>query len=144
MMAPGMAPGLAALQARLSGLSEAVKAEVAEALGEVAADVIEEARRALGGGESSGFGKRQASAPGGPPADPSGALAASLSAALETAEPQVTITAASPHAAFLEYGTRTMAARPFLRPAIAATSVGARTRLRAALARAAKTLGDSP
>lgn len=121
------APGLPALASALRDMPDAARAEVETALDDIAADAIAEARR--------GLGTAGPSSPGDPPADPTGALAASLTAMRNGLN--VAVTAASPHAGFLEYGTRTMAARPFLRPAVAATAEAARARLRAALARAA-------
>lgn len=121
------APGLPALRQALADLPDAAKAEVSDALDAVGADLVTDMRRRLG--------RTGASAPGDPPADPAGALAASLAATRDGL--RVTVTAASPQAAFLEYGTRTMAPRPVLRPAVAAVAEMARARLRAALARAA-------
>ena len=125
------AAGPAALQRRLATLPRAAETEVAAALGAVGDMVLAEARRILA---TSGAGP---SAPGEPPADPTGTLAASLGASLDRAAARITLTAASPHAIALEYGTRTMGARPFLRPAVQATADEARRTLEAALARAA-------
>lgn len=121
------APGLPALRQALADLPDAAKAEVSDALDAVGADLVTDMRRRLG--------RTDPSAPGNPPADPAGPLAASL--AVRRDGLQVTVTAASPRAPFLEYGTRTMTPRPFLRPAVAAVAERARARLRAALARAA-------
>ena len=122
---------------RLANLPGAVRAAVVTALGEIAADTVAEARRALS--------RVGPSRPGNPPADPGGGLTASLEARLDPDADAATVTAADPHARFLEYGTRAMAARPFLRPAAQAVLDDARARLRAAMADAvAQTLGDGP
>ncbi len=130
MSGSAAAPGLPALARALADLPAAAQAEVGAALDEVAADVVAVARRSLG--------TASPSAPGDPPADPTGALAASLSATRDGL--QATVAASAPYAGYLEYGTRRMAARPFLRPAVAATAETARAKLRAALARAAEAL----
>ena len=58
----------------------------------------------------------QASAPGEAPANDLGFLAGSLKVEV-TAKFTVDLIAAAPYAVFLEYGTRKMAPRPFMRPA---------------------------
>jgi HK97 gp10 family phage protein len=73
-----------------------------------------------------------ASSPGNPPAVRSGELDASVIAipeeSLSSGGVTVKVTALAAHASYLEFGTRYMAARPFLRPAISsgagASSVG--------------------
>ena len=57
------------------------------------------------------------SRPGTPPADPSGALTRSLFAEIE-ADGALRVGSDHPAAAWLEYGTRKMSARPFLEPAL--------------------------
>lgn len=118
----------AALRSILAGLPAAVGVEVTSALQAVAETVVAEARRHLDSAYAT------PSAAGEPPADPTGALAASLTV-VDTPE-GFAATAASPHAFFLEYGTTRMAARPFLRPAADAAGDEARQILAAALARA--------
>ena len=110
------AAGLEALRRRIPALPSAAQAAVTpgfEALAEAAAD---ELRAGLGAGPGP-------SAPGSAPDDPSGRLAASVSAAFSDGGSAVTV--AAPEAVFLEYGTVRMAARPFLRPA--AARAGARS-----------------
>jgi len=60
--------------------------------------------------------RHQASAPGEPPANDLGFLASSMRIDV-TAKFAVDLSAVAPYAVFLEYGTRKMAPRPFLRPA---------------------------
>ncbi len=121
------APGLPALRQSLAALPDAARTEVATALVAVATDAATEAMR--------GFGDAAPSAPGGPPADPTGGLAASISVTQEGDASRIAV--AVPYAVDLEYGTRTMAPRPFLRSAVAATAETARDRLRAAFLRVA-------
>lgn len=58
----------------------------------------------------------QASAPGEPPASDTGALVASVYAEPVADELSVVVVVRKAYAAFLEFGTRLMAARPFVRP----------------------------
>lgn len=60
----------------------------------------------------------QASAPGQPPANDTGTLVRSIVMDVDETELEVTISAGTFYAKMLEYGTRLMAARPFMRPAI--------------------------
>ena len=134
------------LKRRLAALPIAALAEVATALDEIGAEVVAEARRSLAadGPVQPDPGRRPASAPGAPPDDPTGRLAASLSVVADPATPHVTVVASTPYATFLEYGTRHMAARPFLRPAVEAHGEAARSRLAEALRRAvASALGGA-
>lgn len=127
--------GLAGLKRRLAALPEAARTAANEALRDVGEDLTAAIKRALG---SSAVSK-----PGSPPGDPTGGLAAALSAAVDAETSRLRITAASPHALFIEYGTRRMAARPFLRPAVAAVTPQVEEKLRAAIARAvAKSRAD--
>ncbi len=100
------AAGLDALRRRLAALPETARAAAAPGFSALAEGVAGDVRASLGAGPGP-------SAPGGAPDDPSGRLAASVSAA----EDGSAVTVAAPEAAFLEYGTIHMAARPFLRPA---------------------------
>jgi HK97 gp10 family phage protein len=134
------------LRGRLATLPVAALAQVATALEEIGAEVVAEARRSLAadGPTQPDPGKRPASAPGGPPDDPTGRLAASLGVVADPAAAHVTVAASTPYAIFLEYGTRHMAARPFLRPAVEAHGEAARSRLAEALRRAvASALGGA-
>ncbi len=124
------------LKQRLAALPARIRAETAGALGRIGEQAVAEARRLLSSGPAP-------SAPGEPPRDPRGDLAEGLRADLDAAAASVTIAAASPQALFLEYGTRTMAARPFLRPAAEAVRPLALEACRQALAAAAKDQGSS-
>lgn len=123
------------LRARLAALPDRLRAETATALAAVGDAAVAEARRLLATSRGP-----LPSSPGEPPRDRSGHLAGSLSATVDEAG-AVTLAATDP-ARHLEFGTRTMEARPFLRPAAAATEPIAREVLRAALARAARAGGD--
>lgn len=59
----------------------------------------------------------RASAPGQPPATDTGRLAGSIRA-IESGSPQATVEAQVDYAIHLEFGTRRMAARPFMTPAV--------------------------
>lgn len=120
------------LKQRLAALPARLRDRVNAALQEVGDGTVEEIRRVLAASAGP-----LPSAPGDPPRDPAGRLADALAVSLDEARSSVTVVAASPEARFLEYGTRTMAARPFLRPAVAATASRAREVCRAALAEAA-------
>lgn len=82
------------------------------------------ARLSIERGKKTGYlyprGKRmhQASAPGQPPATDTGHLANNIFAEVNQTEAMtVEIRSKAPYSIHLEYGTRHMAARPFLRPA---------------------------
>lgn len=61
----------------------------------------------------------QASAPGEPPATDTGRLVNSITTEYDAAKLTGTVSANTEYAEFLEYGTQTMAERPFMRPALA-------------------------
>lgn len=61
----------------------------------------------------------QASAPGEPPASDTGELVNSIKTEYDEAKLSGTVVVRSPHGPHLEYGTRNMEPRPFLRPALA-------------------------
>ena len=61
------------------------------------------------------FRLHQASAPGQSPANDTGRLASSIEADVDTTQFNLTLSAGAPYARELEYGTRNMAPRPFLR-----------------------------
>lgn len=63
--------------------------------------------------------EHQASAPGEPPASDTGRLVNSIRTEYDAAALQGTVIASTEYAAALEYGTRRMAARPYMRPALA-------------------------
>lgn len=136
MMVSVASTGLAALRRRLAALPQVARVEGATAMDRIGAGLVAEARRMLASGGPA--------EPGSPPDDPAGNLADSLGWSLDPDGPRLVVTAASTHARFLEYGTRAMAARPFLRPAIAASEEHIRAEMRGAMARAAATLsGDA-
>lgn len=91
--------------------------------------MITEARRLIIETPKSGriykrsIGLHQASAPGEPPANMLGILANSFKVNVTQTGTLITasITNTAPYAKFLEFGTRKMAARPFMRPAYANT-----------------------
>jgi hypothetical protein len=116
------------LRTRLSGLPALLQDEVGNALTNVAEAAAAETRRLLDSGQAS------PSPSGAPPATPSGVLAGAIVAErLPGGSSAVTVDV--PYAADLEYGTTRMAARPFLRPAVANTSDAARTLLADAVGR---------
>ncbi len=118
------AAGLDALRRRLAALPATARSAAAPAMLDVAEGVADAVRASLGAGPGP-------SAPGAAPDDPSGRLAASVSAA-PTDRGSVVI-AAAPEAALLEYGTLRMAPRPFLRVAALRAGAAARAALAAAL-----------
>jgi HK97 gp10 family phage protein len=67
------------------------------------------------------YGSHQASAPGEPPASETGRLILSfrVTTELDDVRPKVRVSTQSLYAKYLEYGTSRMAARPFMRPALA-------------------------
>lgn len=101
------AAGVAALRRRLAALPDAARTAAAPGFTALAEEAAGDVRVSLGAGPGP-------SAPGAAPGDPSGRLAATVSAA--PTEAGSAVTAAAPEAALLEYGTLRMAARPFLRP----------------------------
>lgn len=64
------------------------------------------------------YGSHQASAPGESPASDTGRLVQSINSTFDPAAIMGTVSASALHAAFLEFGTNTMGARPFMRPAL--------------------------
>lgn len=86
------------------------------------ADVTNEAAQDMEKDIRSNWSKSSPSAPGQPPAVVTGALDASVMAvpeqSLSTGKVTATVQVRDKKARHLEYGTRKMAARPFLRPAI--------------------------
>jgi HK97 gp10 family phage protein len=63
----------------------------------------------------------RASAPGEAPASDTGRLVGSISTAYDSSRLAGVVSANTKYAEFLEYGTATMAERPFMRPALANT-----------------------
>lgn len=120
------------LKQRLADLPGRLRGSVNDALQQMGDDTVAEIRRVL-----ASSGGSQPSRPGDPPRDPAGRIAQALAVRLDEARSTVTVVAASPEARFLEYGTRSMAARPFVRPAVSAVMPAALAACRAALAAAA-------
>ncbi len=120
------------LKQRLAALPARLRGRVNEALRAVGEDTVAEIGRGLAASQGP-----QPSRPGDPPRDPAGRIARALAVDLDEARSTVTVLVASSEARCLEYGTRTMAARPFVRPAVAATAPAALALCRAALAAAA-------
>lgn len=118
-MTPAPAP-------RLEDLGEVVTRHLLEAMQGGAMMVANDAKRSIARGPKTGriYTRRgvehQASAPGEPPATDTGALIASIvsDATVEGSKVLGHVEARAPYAVHLEYGTRKMAARPFLTPAI--------------------------
>jgi HK97 gp10 family phage protein len=110
----------------LSGLDKEVVAQVHIAVLAGATIIANDAKRAIASGPKTGktYTRRgvehQASAPGEAPATDTGGLIGSIVADAEIVSPTEVVgyvEARSEHAVHLEYGTRKMAARPFLNPA---------------------------
>lgn len=85
--------------------------------------ILDEMRRLILDEAKTGkmYGSHQASAPGEAPANETGELVESFTAEVDTSikdKPTLIIGARADHATFLEYGTKFMAPRPFMRPAI--------------------------
>lgn len=130
-MSPGPDPA-SRLKQRLAALPARLRGAVNVALRQVGDEVMAEVSRGL-------------AASGGPqpsrPRDPAGRIAKALAVDLDETQSTVTVIAACPEARCLEYGTRTKAARPFLRPAGSAMTPEALAVCRAALAAAAREAG---
>lgn len=73
----------------------------------------------------------QASAPGQAPAQDQGGLSGSIKASAGPTKLTATLVADAPYAVHLEYGTRNMAARPFMAPAVAKVTKTAEKTVRA-------------
>lgn len=97
------------------------KAAASEGASAAADLLIAEAKRLILNTPKTGrlYGNHQASAPGEPPANLTGHLVASFKKVQSTTGSVVSVrvTNTAKYAMFLEFGTRKMAARPFMRPA---------------------------
>lgn len=110
--------------------ADKVAADVADGVKAVAITVQSDVRKRLG---SPGTGRvykgHQASAPGEPPAVRTGTLRRSiqidLSGLSNKRNPSVRVGTNLAYARYLEFGTRIMAARPFMRPSLAAVRMRA-------------------
>jgi len=119
--------GLGGFRRRMETQGKAVSAKLALALDEAAQAVQGEAQRLIADPPKSGriYQKyvprrvHQASAPGQAPATDTGALIASIVIdRTDVPRGRIVIAATSAYAKHLEYGTRKMAPRPFLRRAL--------------------------
>ena len=124
--------GVEAMRRRFAALPDAARRAAATALIEVAQGASAEIQAALD------HAAPGVSAPGAPPADASGRLAASVSVRNDPETARSVVVVSAPFAHFLEFGTVRMAARPFLRPAALRAGRGATALLAAALRRGLK------
>lgn len=130
----------------LTGLAEAAKREVLGAVKVGVNLIANDAKRSIARGSKTGRIYRrhgiehQASAPGEPPATDTGMLIASIvaDAVLEGDEIAGFVDARAEYAVHLEYGTRKMAARPFLIPAVELNRARVGELIAAALQRATR------
>lgn len=114
------------LQSKVKKLPLDIQAAVVIGLRGVATPMEEDIKRRLRTGSRTGrIVKRyhperihQASAPGEHPANDRGMLANSIEVDVDPTQFNLTISAGAPYAQELEYGTRWMLPRPFLRPAL--------------------------
>ncbi|GEL44237.1 hypothetical protein MEX01_48280 [Methylorubrum extorquens] len=111
---------MATVKADFAGLNR-VKAELRPEIARAvyaAADIIAaDAAVSITNGSISGAG-HVPSAPGEPPNADTRQLDTSIAVVLDAPNLTANVVAQAPYAAALEYGTRKMAARPFLRPAL--------------------------
>ena len=146
--------GLERLRRRLDGLARAFEGEAKRAALDSAETVRAEAMRALQEPRSGARPRRgghRASAPGEAPASDSGRLAGSLAAELDAdgisawagVRGPAARGGAARYAAFLEFGTARMAARPWLLPAFERTRATIIERIRQGVGAALKSAGTS-
>ncbi len=114
--------GGSALRKRLSRIPDKQLGEMERALKLSALDVRNEAIRSIESGPKTGivYGRHQASAPGEAPATDSGVLVGSINSGLVTRTKRKVEAVAgsdSEYGIHLEFGTKNMAARPWLQPA---------------------------
>lgn len=118
---------MSSLQAKVKRLDWGIQAGVVTGLRSLAQPIEDDIKQSIRSGSRSGrFVKRyhperivQASAPGEVPANDRGMLAASVQVDVDPTQFNMTMSASAPYARELEYGTRWMLPRPFLRPALA-------------------------
>lgn len=118
---------LSSLQAKVKRLDWGIQAAVVVGLRSIADPLENDVKQSIRQGPKSGRIVRryhptrvhQASAPYQAPADDRGMLANSIQVDVDPKQFNLTLSAAAPYARELEYGTRHMLPRPFLRPALA-------------------------
>jgi HK97 gp10 family phage protein len=114
--------GLSELEAKLKELPKAVRRSSTMGLYRSGGMVRDEAKRLLDEGPKTGHKYSwlpfRSSAPGEAPASQTGKLRNSIVSVFDRASFTVNITAKDPKAAWLEFGTRMMAARPFMAKAL--------------------------
>ena len=112
-------PGLNVLDGQLQNLPRELQQAVQAGLLAVAMTARNEAVRLVQQPPKTGrfYGRHQASAPGEAPATDTGALVGSIVAEPQPENMSAVLVARMPYAVHLEFGTRNMAARPFLAPA---------------------------
>lgn len=114
------------LQGKIKKLPLDIQAATIMGLRDIALPMEEDVKRSIRTGARTGkIVKRyhparvvQTSAPGEPPADDRGMLANSIEVDVDPTQFNLTLSAGAPYAHELEYGTRHMLPRPFLRPAL--------------------------
>ena len=99
------------VESRLARVARAVEEELAAGVAESAEELRNEIRDGLQTGPSP-------SQPGEPPTDRSGSLTDSIQVHTEESGLRATVRSNLDYAAYLEFGTINMAARPFMRPAL--------------------------
>ena len=138
--------GLDKIERATREMQQSVAAEINKALFASAKHVEAEAKRSIVSGQKSGrtYKRRsvthQASAPGEAPASDTGRLVNTITSYLNTSEGESTVVAGRgtvKYAAMLEFGTRHIAARPFMFPALEKSKGWIKERLAAAVRKAA-------
>ena len=117
---------MGSLQGKVKKLNWGIQAGVIVGLRGLAQPIEDDIKQSIRTGSRKGrWVKRynpertlQASAPGEVPANDLGMLANSISVDVDQTQFNMTLSASAPHARPLEYGTRHMLPRPFLRPAL--------------------------
>jgi len=112
-----------ALKSRIPQVRAAITQEMDRFVLRVANSIRNNAVEAIMRGQKSGrmYGNHRASAPGEAPATDTGALVRSIRVEHTPGTGTARVVVGAEYAAKLEFGTRTIAPRPFLRPAVAKT-----------------------
>ena len=116
-MAYSTSTSISAHVKRLRAIRDSSEPAAINALLEIGELVRQEAMRSIREGTVRGLG-HVPSLPGQPPAGDTGRLEMSIEVELRRSDKTVNVIANAPYAAALEFGTRQIAARPFLRPAM--------------------------